>query len=151
MSHFTVLVIGDDPERQLAPFHEFECTGTDDQYVQDIDITKEARKKYEEATEVQLVAPDGTAYSRYDDCFYREMTEEEAKAVGPLGGVGSCSVGSFASKDWGDGKGYRTKLHFIPDGYVEQTVPKSSTEDFAAFVESYYGYSPVVATAEPDR
>lgn len=26
MSHFTVLVIGDDPELQLAPYHEYECT-----------------------------------------------------------------------------------------------------------------------------
>jgi hypothetical protein len=39
MSHFTVMVIGDDPEQQLAPYHEFECTGVDNQYVQDIDIT----------------------------------------------------------------------------------------------------------------
>ena len=39
MSHFTVLVIGDDVGKQLAPFHEFECTGTDDEYVQEIDET----------------------------------------------------------------------------------------------------------------
>ena len=31
MSHYTVLVIGDDPEKQLAPFHEFGCTGIDDE------------------------------------------------------------------------------------------------------------------------
>jgi hypothetical protein len=41
MSHFTVLAIGEDVEKQLAPFHEFECTGIDDEYVQDIDITEE--------------------------------------------------------------------------------------------------------------
>lgn len=45
MSHFTVLVIGDDPEAQLAPFHEFECTGVDDQYVQDIDKTEEVQAR----------------------------------------------------------------------------------------------------------
>lgn len=39
MSHFTVLVIGPNPEEQLAPFHEFECTGINDQYVTDVDIT----------------------------------------------------------------------------------------------------------------
>jgi hypothetical protein len=43
MSHFTVLVIGPNPEGQLAPFHEFECTGHDDQYVQEVDITHEIR------------------------------------------------------------------------------------------------------------
>lgn len=44
MSHFTVLVIGDNIEQQLAPYHEFECTGTDDQYVQDIDVTAECKE-----------------------------------------------------------------------------------------------------------
>lgn len=39
MSHFTVLVVGPEPEKQLAPYHEFECTGADNEYVQDIDIT----------------------------------------------------------------------------------------------------------------
>lgn len=41
MSHFTVMVIGNNPEDQLAPYHEFECTGEDDQYIQDIDNTNE--------------------------------------------------------------------------------------------------------------
>jgi len=41
MSHFTVLVIGENVDEQLAPFHEFECTGINDQYVQDEDVTDE--------------------------------------------------------------------------------------------------------------
>lgn len=41
MSHFSVMVIGDDIEEQLQPFHEFECTDTDDKYVQDVDVTAE--------------------------------------------------------------------------------------------------------------
>lgn len=45
MSHFTVLVIGNEPEKQLQPFHEFECTGNDDQYVQDIDVTEEVMRE----------------------------------------------------------------------------------------------------------
>lgn len=44
MSHFTVMVIGADVEKQLQPYHEFECTGTDDKYVQDVDITQEIVK-----------------------------------------------------------------------------------------------------------
>ncbi|WP_349984490.1 hypothetical protein ABRP17_016405 [Stenotrophomonas sp. WHRI 8082] len=44
MSHFTVLVIGDNVEKQLQPFHEFECTGTNDEFVQDIDVTEECRE-----------------------------------------------------------------------------------------------------------
>lgn len=44
MSHFTVLVCGSDVDALLQPFHQFECTGTDDQYVQDIDVTDECRE-----------------------------------------------------------------------------------------------------------
>ncbi|MGG4604333.1 hypothetical protein ACLPHM_06015 [Paenalcaligenes sp. Me131] len=43
MSHFAVLVIGPNVKEQLQPYHEFECTGEDDQYVQDVDITEECR------------------------------------------------------------------------------------------------------------
>jgi hypothetical protein len=45
MSHFTVLVVGDDYEQALAPFHEFECTGLNDEYVQDMDITDKVRAR----------------------------------------------------------------------------------------------------------
>lgn len=43
MSHFSVIVIGGNIEAQLAPFHEFECTGTLDEYVVSLDITDETR------------------------------------------------------------------------------------------------------------
>jgi hypothetical protein len=45
MSHFTVLVIGPDPEAQLAPFHEYECTGVNDQWVVDVDQTDEVKSR----------------------------------------------------------------------------------------------------------
>jgi len=41
MSHFIVLVVEEDYEEQLAPFHEYECTGTKDQYVVYIDAKEE--------------------------------------------------------------------------------------------------------------
>lgn len=47
MSHFTVLVTGDDYKAALAPFHEFECTGIDDEFVQEIEDTEEMRADYE--------------------------------------------------------------------------------------------------------
>lgn len=37
MSHFVVLVAGD-VEKALAPYHEFECTGRDDQYIKDVPV-----------------------------------------------------------------------------------------------------------------
>lgn len=47
MSHFSVLVIGENVEKLLAPYHEFECTGIDDEYVQTIDITDRFHADYE--------------------------------------------------------------------------------------------------------
>lgn len=48
MSHFSVLVIDTegytDVEDVLAPYHEFECTGHNDEYVQDVDITEECKE-----------------------------------------------------------------------------------------------------------
>lgn len=38
MSHFLVLVVGNDVNEQLAPFHEFECTGTEE-YIEEVDET----------------------------------------------------------------------------------------------------------------
>lgn len=49
MSHFSVMVIGPNPEDQLAPYHEFECTGQDDQYVKDVDITDDFREEMTQA------------------------------------------------------------------------------------------------------
>lgn len=54
MSHFTVLVIGDDVERQLAPYHEYECTGRDDEYVVFVpakETMEELQKEFEEYKE----------------------------------------------------------------------------------------------------
>jgi len=51
MSHFTVTVIGPDIESQLAPFHEFECTGLNDHYVQNADITEEVLQRFQDFLE----------------------------------------------------------------------------------------------------
>lgn len=47
MSHFSVLVIGENIEEQLQPFHEFECTGVNDEYVIDVDKTQEVLDRVE--------------------------------------------------------------------------------------------------------
>ncbi len=46
MSHFSAMVVGD-IDHNLAPFHEFECTGNDDEFIETIDETEEARGEYE--------------------------------------------------------------------------------------------------------
>lgn len=47
MSHFTVLVItesAEDVEKALQPFHEYECTGIEDEHVIDVDKTEEVNE-----------------------------------------------------------------------------------------------------------
>ncbi len=44
MSHFTVLVIGENPEEQLQPYHEYECTGIEDEYVIDVDYSDKIKE-----------------------------------------------------------------------------------------------------------
>jgi hypothetical protein len=48
MSHFTVMVFGDDVEAQLAPFHQFECTGENDEYVIDEDVTEDIQERIDD-------------------------------------------------------------------------------------------------------
>lgn len=61
MSHFTVMVIGDEPEKQLAPYHEYECTGVDDEYVIDIDCTEEVEEWKKETVWVGFSKETGEA------------------------------------------------------------------------------------------
>lgn len=154
MSHFSVIVATkDEPtdevlSRELQPFHEFECTGIDDQYVQDVDKTAEAREEYSNAKTTRLRDGNGILHSPYDDQFYRDPTEEEAKTVGLGTGFGGGL--SWTSKDWGDGRGYRAKVQFVPEGMYEIEVPKSQVQSFRDFVEGYYGIKPVLYSEKPD-
>jgi len=161
MSHFAVLVIGDNHEELLAPFHEFECTGNNDQYVQEFDKTEEVRKEYNSETLSMLKrVSDGKLFDRYDDQFHREPTAEELKAAG-IGNTGmllgtGCSrlpdgtSFSYTSQDWGDGRGHRGKVHFIPEGYEEVDVPMSEAKTFAEWCEYSHGWEPVKHGEEPD-
>jgi len=64
MSHFSVLVIGSSVEEQLAPYHEFECTGKDDEFVREVDVTEEARAEYAAHESTYYQDPEGVLYPR---------------------------------------------------------------------------------------
>lgn len=156
MSHFSVLVISDvEPTDEvlagiMQPWHEFECTGKDDQYVQDVDDTEELRKEYNNRTERRFVSPDGDHVCPYSDRFYRDPTDEEKKHFGPIAGTGSGNGMSWSSRDWGDGKGYRPKVHFLPEGWTEKEVPTKEIQSFRDFVADWTGRKVVVHGSEPD-
>lgn len=71
MSHFTVLVIGNNPEQALAPYHEFECTGIDDRYIREIDITEEVRGDVKEQGSVE----ESVIYNLGDDSIVSDESE----------------------------------------------------------------------------
>lgn len=150
MSHFSVIVIGDNVEDQLQPYHEFECTGNRDQYVKEIDIIDEARTSYQNTKVTQLVNLEGAYFSPYDDQFYRDPTSEEKSKMGSMLGSGYSNGVSFTSKDWEDGGGYRAKIRFIPENMTEIEVPVSEIQDFSEWVTEEYGYNLLEETETPD-
>ena len=70
MSHFTVLVVGENVKEQLAPFHEFECTGVNDEHVVSVDKLPEALEEYNEKTTEVVRFPDGREIGHHDDECY---------------------------------------------------------------------------------
>lgn len=135
----------------MQPFHEFECTGVDDEYVQTIDITDEARAEYEGDTYYRLRDNvGGELHNPYEDRFYREPTAEELAAAGPLGfmGVGGNGTISWSSRDWEDGRGYRAKIKFIPQGWEEIQVPVREVQTFMDWAVDYYGYDVIPPKAQ---
>ena len=119
MSHFSVLVITDEePTREvlsktLQPWHEYECTGIDDEYVVDVDVTEELMEKWNGEKSVVRLS-DGSVISRYDDRCY-------------------------VATDKKDVLGRPEKEFRLPDGATEETMPQrefsaatgESLQDFA--------------------
>jgi len=155
MSHFTVLVIGDNVDEQLAPFHEFECTGENDQYVQDIDITEDVKDDYAKKTTSRLKDTDGNIQSWFNEEgnykleFLREATEEEKKQTG-LFGSGLCNGLRHVSTDPKDGLGYRTMIVEKPAGWEEIDVPYKDVMTLAQFAKEWHGVESVEFGSNPD-
>lgn len=112
MSHFTVLVIGPDHEKQLQPFHEFECTGTNDEFVKDVDETADKRDEFASDTRTVVKMPSGEIVSAYDERFYRPARPGEEHSGGRYGKVRELPAGlvpyeaRFESvADWADYNG----------------------------------------------
>lgn len=69
MSHFTVLVIGDDHEAALAPFQENNMGDCPRQYMEFHDQEDEYRQEYEEDSRDMKRLPDGRLVSPYDGAY----------------------------------------------------------------------------------
>lgn len=145
MSHFTVIVIGPDIEAQLQPYHEFECTGTNDQYVVDVDVTDEIRSEFAKGSRTYYVLPDGRRVTCDDPALYREFTDDERREEPhPMGSMYSSKM-SYESRDWGDGQGYRAKV-FDPKaaGATAIEVPCVECMTLLEYIEYARGEMPTV-------
>jgi hypothetical protein len=144
MSHFMMHVLTENKPTQeelaalLQPYHEFECTGTDDEYVVAVDQTQEKRDEYESETNSMLVGPEGQMVGMYANQFYREFTPEELKLVGGqrMLGSGAGHGLSWSSRDWEDGKGYRAKVRYTPEGWEEREVPVKDGQTFREWLRN---------------
>lgn len=136
MSHFTVLVIGEEPELQLAPYHEFECTGEVDEYVQSVDKLEEAKEGFAQSKTTRMKSPTGELLEVDDFQFFRNPTPDEAARIESRDTNGM----RLRREDFGDGKGMTVKVAFVPEGYEPVEVPLSQVESLAEYVESWYGF-----------
>lgn len=145
MSNFSVLVITEEkPTLEvlntiLAPWRKYESTGELDPYVQSVDELPEALEAFAERIERCYRSPDGELFDRYSDQFYRDPTPEEQKIIGAPAGTGGWNGMSWTTQDWGDGLGYRTRIHYLPEGWEEVRVKAEEVMTFREFLEGYYG------------
>jgi hypothetical protein len=117
MSHFTVLVIGDDVEKQLQGYHEFECTGIDDEYVVDVDKTAEFEEEFINGTQKMLLI-EGRIEEPYQE-KYKFLTpgQEDRPAI------------------------LRTHEYKYPPGAELTDIPHHAVYDsFREFVVKWHGY-----------
>lgn len=69
MSHFSVLVIGEDVEGQLAPFQENNMGDCPEQYLEFVDKEDEIRHQFENESTERIVMPDGSLKTPWDETF----------------------------------------------------------------------------------
>lgn len=99
----------------MAPYHEFECTGDDNEYVVDIDKTEEALAAFNKATVSRMKSPDGALHTLFDE------------------------NGNWKQEFSREGEYGRRELH-VPAGHEKVEVPASEQESAAQWISSYYGW-----------
>jgi len=69
MSHFTCLVVGNNPEQQLAPYQENNMDDCPEQYLEFFDVTDEYVEEYEKETVTRIKLESGELVEMWDDRF----------------------------------------------------------------------------------
>ena len=149
MSHFTVLVIGDDVEKQLAPYQENNMGDCPEEFLEFRDVEEECRKDYEE----------DTTQDWYPD-HYLDLTEDqEQKLVSGDQVLISASDPILDSKSGKKYKSRKAQIYFeslgpetkalVKKGEVAflakkieppKEFPVKEKYSFTEYVEEYCGY-----------
>ncbi len=121
MSHFSVLVITDQKPTQdvlakvLQPWHEYECTGVDDEYVVDVDVTDKLMEEWNKPVAAVRLA-DGRLLSRY-------------------------STELYTGRKWDDVLRQYKPAFKLPEGATELEAPQSELEKtLEEFAKEYGGW-----------
>lgn len=88
MSHFSVLVVGDNIDDQLAPYHEYESTGANNKYVQNVDITDEIEEliaKYSTDSSIDDPLTEALEYYGIDSNIVKNESEVDINGVHAYG------------------------------------------------------------------
>ncbi|WNM70125.1 hypothetical protein [Myxococcus phage Mx1] len=113
MSHFSVLVIGNDVEKQLAPYQENNMGDCPKEYLEFVDVEEEYVDEYETGTKEMVELEDGTRVSTWDDRF---------RVPNPEYGI----------------NGYKM---VVPEHLKRVEVPlKELYSDISTFVKEYHGF-----------
>ena len=76
MSHFCVLVIGNDPEKQLAPYQENNMGNCPKEYLDFNNVEDEERKNYETGTTKEFYCNSSSSWGfQVTDIVYKQLEE----------------------------------------------------------------------------
>jgi hypothetical protein len=113
MSHFTVVVFGDDIQAALAPYQENNCGTCPKKYLEFHNVEPEYQDQFANDTTERVKMPDGSFKTTWD---------EEFRISGKIGTGGD--------------------THQVPDHLEKVQVPlKDLYEDFDAFMADWAGYT----------
>ena len=83
MSHFLCMVVGGDVETQLAPYHQYECTGVCDEFVKHISVFEDVKHCYETDVEDGVPVKNNCSFTEFvtDNYATKRIEKAALKAV----------------------------------------------------------------------
>lgn len=141
MSHFAVMVIGPNVDEQLAPYHQFECTGTVNQYVVNIDRTEEIKEEFARSKRTMVKVPAGTV-----------VAEDKASEIEshPVHGSMVSRYSDFFAVKKEDGTPFPRTEYIVPEGWEVIEVPASELDTFDEWMKDNHSCPLLAEGEEPD-